>query len=211
MDKQQENISENKQHQNEDIEQDIKKITPLNINKPKDSKDGVQSAINLSKLESLKFVCSSIRDYIGSYISIADTKAGVLIGIYTGIISLIVTKGPRFFEIYYKKWSIIEFITFGSLIFFISGVIASLLVVWPKTSTSKKQGLVSWVHISNYNSVDKYLMDLLSTAEDQIHIQIAELNYDLSVICKKKYKLLSLAFRAGVVGSILLVIIIVCR
>lgn len=211
MEDQQQDISKMTQNQDKTIDQDIQRIAPLNLDKPKDTKEGVQSTIDPSKIAALKEVCVSIRDYISSYISLADTKAGILIGIYSALISLGIAKGPKIYEVAFKQWGMLEYVSLAFLGSFVFGIVLCLKVVWPKTSTSKKQGFVSWVHISNYEKVDNYLKGFLSATEAQIHTQIAELNYDLSIICKKKYELLSLAFKAGVAGSVLLAAVLLLK
>ena len=69
-------------------EKDIEKLTPLNISGPGDTKAGIKSVNNKLSLETLKDVAPSIRDYISGYISLADAKAGILIGIYSGLLSI---------------------------------------------------------------------------------------------------------------------------
>jgi len=160
-------------------------------------------------LDFLKNVLPSIRDYVGNYIALADTKAGVLIGVYSALLSFGVLKKISLFKISLNQWSISEYLTLGSWLLLLLALLFAVLVVWPKTSTSKKQGFVSWPNISNHSTVDDYLKGILLVGENELLSQLCVLNYDLSIICKRKYSFLSLAFKVGVVGVALLLILLI--
>ncbi len=189
-----------------DMNKDSEKLSPLNINKPAEDKNGIQSSDQKTKIGILKEICPPIRDYISGYIGLADAKAGVLIGILSALLSFEISKHAEAFRVPLNQWNNVEYLFLICVMFLSAAVVCSLLVVWPRTLASNKRGLVSWVNIAGYNKVDDYLKDLLSASEDQIVSQICELNYYLSIICKRKYFWLSWAFKVGGIGVILLLV-----
>ncbi len=190
------------------IEKDIQKLAPLDLDKPSGTNEGVQSSAQKPILNFLKEICPSIRDYVSGYISLADAKAGVLIGVFSGLLSLSITKGNKILALPIQQWQLLDYLTFFDWVVLALGIICSLFVVWPKTSTCKKRGFVSWVHIANYKDVDSYLKDILSTSESEISGQLCELNFDLSNVCKRKYFWLSWSFRFGFSGSVILAVLL---
>ena len=200
----QKDISQSSLDAEKAVNRDIEKLAPLNVSKPKETKEGIQSAHKESA--DVSSIYSSIRDYIGSYISLADAKAGILIGIFSGLLSFSFINKSDLLKIAIKEWHLFDFFILGSWILFVLAIICALFVVWPKTLTNKKHGFVSWVHIANYKNIDEYLKDILSASNSHISEQICELNYDLSLVCKQKYTWLSRSFKAGLCGVVLILI-----
>ncbi|MHB8139531.1 MAG: Pycsar system effector family protein [Smithellaceae bacterium] len=204
----QEDVNKISSDQGKAIEEDIQKLAPLDLGKPSGANEGVQSFVQKPILNLLKEICPSIRDYVSGYISLADAKAGVLIGVFSGLLSLSIAKGNKILALPIQQWQIIDYLTFFDWMVFALGIMCSLFVVWPKTSTCKKRGFVSWVHIANYKDVDSYLKDILSAGESDISGQLCELNFDLSNVCKRKYFWLTWSFRLGFFGSVLLAVLL---
>lgn len=204
----QEDISKEHTKRSECIETAFQNVAPLAIDKPEGSSTGLQSVSQRVSLDFFMSVLPSIRDYISGYISLADAKAGVLIGVYSGLLSLSVLKEIRNLQPPIGHWGSLEYLTVGSWMLLLVALVLLALVVWPRTITSRKQGFISWPHISNYNSIDDYLKNILSTNDNEIVAQICVLNYDLSKICKRKYLFLTWAFRIGVVGAIVLLFLL---
>ncbi len=197
----QEDITKIATTQDETAAKEFEKLTPINLSKPDEIKHGIQLAHQSSSSELLNHLSPSIRDYISHYISLADAKAGVLIGVYSGLLSLGVTQESDILKLAIQEWKTPEYFALLTWLLFLTAIVFALLVVWPKTSSSKDHGLVSWVHIANYNSVENYLRDVLSADANTIASQTFVLNYDLSKICKRKYRFLSLAFKTGLFGA----------
>ncbi len=202
----QKNIRNGESNQEQNLDKDLEKLSPLNINKPAEGKDGVQSVGQKSNVGILKEICPSIRDYISGYIGLADAKAGVLIAILSALLSFEISKHEEMFRIVVGQWRGIEYLSLMCSAFLSGAIVCALLVVWPRTLISNRRGLVSWVHIAGYNKVDDYLKDFLLADEEQIISQICELNFNLSLICKRKYFWLSWAFKIGGFGVIALLI-----
>jgi len=198
------------QSEKDAIFKDVKKIKSIDVFKKQDI---AKAEIKLSKgkeyPEIAKEISASIRDYINKNISLADAKAGLLIGIITGFLTLTYLYGPKMFEKPIKNWSFPEIASFIGCVVLISSISFSLLVVWPRTLTSKKRGFISWVNVANYNKVTEYLKELSSADEGQIIESLYELNYDLSVVCRRKYYWLRWAFILGFVGIIICTFVLI--
>lgn len=203
----QKDISQGSSDTEKSIDKDIEKLEPLSVSKPKEIKEGIQSANKESSDRSSMY--SSIRDYIGNYISLADAKAGILIGIFSGLLSFSFINRSDLFKIAINEWHLFDFLMLCGWVLFVLGIVCALFVIWPKTMTAKKQGFVSWVHIANYKNIDDYLKDVLSAGDPKVSEQICELNYDLALVCKRKYIWLSRSFKLGLCGVILTVIFLV--
>ena len=204
----QEDINKTPTDQGKEVEKDIKKLASLGIGKPNNTNDGIQSVEQKPIINVLKEIYPSIRDYISGYISLADAKAGVLISILSGLLSLGLSKGNKILVLPVQQWQLTDYFIFFDWIVFVLGITFALFVIWPKTSICKKKGFISWVHISNYESVDLYLKDILSARESEISGQLCELNYDLSRVCKRKYFWLAWSFKFGLFAIILFAVLL---
>lgn len=206
-----EDIKKDSADQIKQIEKDIEKLTPLGLKEPSSEKGDIQSSIQKPIINLLKEICPSIRDYVGNYISLADAKAGVLIGVFSALLSVGISKGSNILALPIKQWSVLDYFVLVDWAAFVLGIVFALFVVWPKIPTSKKKGFVSWVHIAAYKGVDSYLKDILSSNDAEISGQLCELNYDLSHVCKRKYFWLAWSFRLGLSASVLLGILLVLK
>jgi len=206
-----EDIKKDSTNQTKQIEKDIDKLTPLGLKEPSGEKGDIQSSVQKPIVNLLKEICPSIRDYVSNYIALADAKAGVLIGVFSALLSVGISKGDKIFTSPVNQWSVLDYCVLLDWSAFILGITFALLVVWPKTPTCKKKGFISWVHIAAYKEVDSYLKDILSSGEAEISGQLCELNYDLSHVCKRKYFWLAWSFKLGFSGSVLLGILLVLR
>lgn len=193
------------------ISEDIQKLTPLNLlkEKPETKKEEIKLSDKREFSEVAKEAVSSIRDYISTYITLADAKAGFILGIAGGLLATTYLNGPQIFQINLKMWGIVDFLTFTGLLCLAAAIYFSLLVVWPRTPVSKKKGFCSWVHIANYKTTEEYLKDIISANDEKMVEALYELNYDLSTVCKQKYLGLSKAFRWELVGVIICALVLI--
>lgn len=136
------------QSEKDAISEDIEKLKPSEVLKEKKE---IAPEIKLGEKkeysELTKEISASIREYITTYITLADTKAGFLLGITAGLLTTIYLYGPKIFEKALKSWTLLEFSTVIGSLLLIGSIYLSLLVVWPRIPTSKKKGFISWVHV----------------------------------------------------------------
>lgn len=215
------NKAENKEYVKEDIPQiqtsekkaiseDVKKLKSVDILKEKDdTKSEIIASEKKQYPDIIKEMSVFIRDYIINNISLGDSKAGIFIGVVTGVLTVTYLYGPEIFEKSLKTWAFFEVTSFIGCLLLVISIYFSLRVVWPRTLTSKKKGLISWVHIVKYKDAAEYLKEIFSTNEGQIIENLYELNYDLSSICNKKYANLKRAFVIGFIGIILCIFVLI--
>ena len=110
---------------------------------------------------------------------------------------------------FFRTWDLLDLISFFSLTSLIIAITSAISVVFPRLITNKNKGLVSWVDISNYESSNDYLSDLLKKNEEEIMKEHYSVNYFLSLVCKKKYYWMSLSFIAMIIGMMLGIIVFV--
>lgn len=185
------------------VSEDVQKLTPLDVLKEKpETKEEVKLGEKREFPEVAKEAASSIRDYISTYITLADAKAGFVLGIATGLLAATYLNSPKILKTSIMMWGFVDYITLSGFLCLGAAIYYSLTVVWPRTPTSKKKGFFSWVHISNYKSTEEFLKDILSANDGKMLEILYELNYDLSVVCKQKYSRLSKAFILALIGII---------
>jgi hypothetical protein len=117
--------------------------------------------------------------------------------------------GPKLFQKSINAWGLPEVASFMGYTFLLGGIYSALLVVWPRISSVKQKGFISWIHVSNYDKVETYIQDIFSANESQIVENLYRLNYDLAIICKRKYHWLSSAFKLTVIGCIISIVVFV--
>ena len=205
-----EDISQIQPSEKKAISEDVKKLKSVDILK---EKNNTKAEIVVSEKKQypdiIKEIPVFIRDYIINNIALGDSKAGILIGVVTGVLTVTYMYGPKIFEKSLKTWAFPEVTSFLGCLLLVISIYFSLRVVWPRTLTSKKEGLISWVHISNYKNVTKYLKEIFSANEGQLVENLYELNYDLSSVCYKKYANLKRAFVIGFIGIILCIFVLI--
>lgn len=187
----------------EAMSEDVQKLQSLDIFKKKaETKEEIKLGEKKDLSGIVKEILCSIRGSIDTYISLADAKAGFLLGIAAGLLTATYLYGPKIFTTSLNEWEIPEILSSIGILLLSSSICFSLLTVWPRMRTSKRKGLFSWVHVANYKGMQEYLRDLRSANEGKIVEELCELNYDLSVVCKQKYLWLSLAFKSSLIGII---------
>lgn len=194
-----------------EFQEDVDKLKPIDdLFKQKDTGTPEIKVSEEKKYSDIaKEIASSIREYISVYISLADAKAGILIGVDSGLLAAFYFHGPKLFQKSFNIWGVLDVISFLGYLFLVGGIYSALLVVWPRTSSVKQKGLISWIHVSNYDKVEAYIQDIFSANESQIVENLYRLNYDLAVICKRKYHWLSSAFKLTVIGCIISIVVFI--
>ena len=186
------------------ISDDVQKLQPLSVFKTKaETKEEIKLGEKKDSSGIVKEILCSIRGSVDTYISLADAKAGFLLGISAGILTTTYLYGPKIFTTSFHEWKIPEILASIGILLLCSSICFSLFTVWPRMRNSKRKGLFSWVHVANYEGAKEYLRDLESANEAKTVEGLCELNYDLSVICREKYRWLSLAFACGLIGIII--------
>lgn len=191
------------------ISDDFKKLKAAEVIK---AEDATKAELKLSERATpsklVQEIALPIRDYIGSYISLADAKAGVLIGISTGLLAATYLNAPKLSEIALRNWKLPEILTLLALFFLTLGIGLAVFVIWPRGLKDRGKGFFSWVNISNFETPSEYVKKLFELKEGEITQGIYELNHCLAVVCKLKYRWLKEAMKAVTIGAILSIVVL---
>ncbi len=192
------------------MSEDVQKLGSLSIFKRKaEAKEEIKLGEKKDSSGIVKEILPSIRGSIDTYISLADAKAGFLLGIAAGLLAVTYSYGPTIFTTSLNEWKTPEVLSSIGIFFLSLSICFSLFTVWPRMRTSKRKGLFSWVHVAGYKGVKEYLRDLGSASEGKMVEGLCELNYDLSVVCRQKYLWLSRAFKSSLIGIIVCIGVLV--
>lgn len=147
-----------------------------------------------------------INEYLNSYIRLADTKAGVIIALSIGFITLLINQ--NIIEFLYAEYlnTLIKMPAFYiltiSLILLVLGLIFSIVVIFPRTSIKGKEGLIFWDNIKNIKK-NEYIQKVLELNDKDIINCILEHNHDLAEVAGKKYRYLRLSIWIATIGLLL--------
>ena len=143
------------------------------------------------------------REHIDRYISIADTKAGFLIGLLSAVMLGLYQSSARHpLRVPVNPWTATGFLFVIALVFLAAAVSLSMFVVRPRLINTAKKGLIPWLGISSFRSREEYLRSLSAATRSQLIEDLASNVYDLSKIARKKYDWLRWSFLAGGLGLI---------
>ena len=142
----------------------------------------------------------SAHQYIREYIRLADQKATFFFTGATALLAFLYNKGVS--ERWLKPvmtWNILDTIAFFAMTALALGAFLSLLVVIPRRPGSRR-GYLFWEAIAEYENGRQYA-DELATLTPATLAQIkAEHCFDLSRVCRMKYRMLRVALWIGAVG-----------
>lgn len=173
---------------------------------PQSSTDGMKSNSNIpltdpKELEiRLKFA-EETHQYVRDYIRQADQKATFLFAGSSGLLAYLNALNiTNLWMSNPKTWGIIEVLCFIATASLIAGCICCAGTVVPRLKGSKK-GIVFFEAIKEYENSAEYACDLLTKKPSQLCEAKYKHIYDLSSICRDKYKSLVWGFRFGMVGA----------
>ncbi len=147
----------------------------------------------------LKFA-EETHQYIREYIRLADQKATFFFTGGTALLAFLYNKGV---STHWLKplmtWNILDVTAFLAMAALSFAILASLLVVIPRTPGSLR-GYLFWEAIAEFESARAYADDLSQMSSASLFQIKTEHSYELARVCRRKYKLLRLALRVGAVG-----------
>jgi len=170
---------------------------------------GIEASEKVEFSEVREKIATAVRDYVIHQIVLADTKSGLLIGSLTGLLIAVYKYGPNIFEKNLKTWQFPDVLTVAGYLTLLTSIALCMLVIWPRTGSSRKKGCICWLHVANYLCVGEYLKDVCNVTDEGLLGEEWELNYDLSLVCKSKFRCLEWAFRIGVIGIIICCMVLI--
>lgn len=140
--------------------------------------------------------------YLREYISRADQKATFFFAALTALLAFLNTQNvPARWLKDIRQWSIVDTLGFVSMFGLAVGAFFLLAVVFPQLKGSRR-GLLFFNAIAEYESSSEYANDVLARSGDDI-VRTKLLHcYELSIVCKTKYRVLRVGFWVGAIGVI---------
>lgn len=131
--------------------------------------------------------------YVRHYIALADTKAGVIFALASGIIGYLLNDDNVQILLLSPSCSTEFVISILALLFL--GVVATLafLVFAPRLADPSKEGLVFFGAVADKTTSDKYVQDVAGSTEQDLTKARLKHCYDTASVCARKYKLLKAA------------------
>ncbi|QDS98470.1 Pycsar system effector family protein [Adhaeretor mobilis] len=153
----------------------------------------------------------SVHGYLNEYIRFADTKASAVIawsGAFLGTLVATDCHGQIWGEKFFSYW--VTCMTLGAFVLLGLAFIFAIVVVAPSLSFDKqaKQGFIYWESIRQFESGITY-SGAVSSCND-LGERVAQHNYELADIARKKFRLVNWSIRLAAAGSVLGVLTIFC-
>lgn len=201
--------SENNQAPSGDIQENISQITnPTSLFgnvAATSSRNGIEEKqvdiVDSSKVLEIKLkYAEEIHQYIREYIRIADQKAAFFFAVSVSIVAYL--NQQSYLTNWITNpiyWSIVEILGFIASISILVSAIACLLVVMPRLGGSKR-GIIFFNAISEYQTQQEYLSDVLSATPSKLCEEKLKHAYDLAKVCIRKYSALRWGLWSGALG-----------
>jgi hypothetical protein len=132
-----------------------------------------------------------VHEYLSHYVDVADTKAGVLIGLASALLGFIFTQ---------TNYQCSHFLLMAILLeIFAVGI--SVYAVLPRLYTGHK-GYIFWEDILTWSSPKSYTLQVSDLTRENIEEDYAQQNYYLSKILNRKFSAIRWGMLSFIVGAI---------
>jgi hypothetical protein len=142
------------------------------------------------------------------YIQLADQKAMFFFAGATALLAFLFRSGvsSRWMK-HVMTWHVLDLVTFIAMLALGVSAVIAMLVLIPRTNGSRR-GHVFWEAIAEFANARAYADDLSGLSAATLAQLHAEHCYELSVVCRKKYRVLKAALWVGAVGLVATVIVL---
>jgi hypothetical protein len=138
-----------------------------------------------------------VHSYVADHIRLADEKAGFTVTVSSAMLAFLHTQ--KLLPSLVFEMSFVGFLRFLSVSGLGLAISSAAWVVLPRT-TGDPKGIVFWKAIAAMNSSQLYENIIKEMSPEGLSSELARHVYELSSICREKYKRLSFAMHAGSVG-----------
>ena len=165
---------------------------------------------NLRKYDFVKH----INDYLHGYIKFADTKAGVIIALSIGFITILFNQ-----KIHEPLFKMCKGQLFNNLLFYLTivtflsimiGLFFAISVIFPRTSPQRTKSLIFWENILEHKK-EEYKTKIKELNTQEIIDSLSEHNYLVASVSNQKYKGLKVSMIFSFVGIILGLVCLVIK
>ena len=134
-----------------------------------------------------------VHEYLSHYIDVADTKAGILIGLGSALLGFIFTQTNYHCSCFLLTAILLEILAVG----------ISIYAVLPRLYTGRK-GYIFWEDILTWSSSKSYALQVSDLTQENIEEDYAEQNYYLSKILHRKFSAIRWGMLSFAVGAVFL-------
>ena len=141
-----------------------------------------------------------IHDYVGEYIRLADQKAAFVFSACAALLAFLYQKGvsQRWLKVP-TGWGVGDAIAFLAMLGLGAAAFVAVGVIVPRLYGSR-QGFFFWTAITHFGSPARYAEAALQVRPaDLVRAQL-EHTFELSRICRQKYRVLNVSIVFGAVG-----------
>lgn len=174
--------------------------------------EGVVSVAETSELDgsaNLDSYTQHLHSYIREYISVADRKASFIFTIGAALLVFLYEKGVVVSWLKTPNtWAFSEFIAFLAIGGLAISCILAVVVIVPRLSGSKR-GFVFWESIAEFDTPSEFSEAAQKLVGRELTREFLRHAYELSKVCKYKYRILNWSLRVGAVGAVSTIIYLV--
>ena len=147
--------------------------------------------------------------YMSDYIKLADQKAAFFFATTTGLIALLYKdQSLLIWVVDPRSWNFHQLVAFVATLALSIQAFMCLFTTVPRLKGSKR-GFLYFMAVAEYPSSEQYASDAMKLTESDIIRTWFTHSHELALIAKKKYEALSFAMKAGAVGTIASLILVI--
>jgi len=140
--------------------------------------------------------------YMSEYIKLADQKAAFFFAAATGLIALLCKdQSLLVWLVDPRGWTLKHLVAFIATAGLSFQALMCLFTAVPRLKGSKR-GFLYFMAVAEYPSSEQYASDILKLTESDIARIWLTHSHELALIAKKKYQALSFGMKAGAVGTV---------
>jgi len=144
-----------------------------------------------------------VHDYIRDYIRLADEKAAFVFGAAVAAGAVVYRLGPSLNWVGdLSSWTGSGLGEVLGLVFLALAAGSAIVVVIPRLRGSRA-GLIFWQAIAERENASEYAAEVKLRSAEELEEELIRHCYDLAVICKRKYRWLSVSFWSAIVGLLI--------
>jgi len=131
----------------------------------------------------------NVHGYMNEYIRFADTKAGVVIVLASGLVAGLYAANLHvpIVSTWPVAWEWLGVLSALAFLLLASGIVLAVWAIRPRLTNDQQCGFVFWESIRGFRSASEYWQALRAEGEERLAEHLAGHLYTLASVCRKKY------------------------
>lgn len=140
-------------------------------------------------------------EYVLKNIAAADTKAIALIAVASALLGYACQNHEylHWIKIWPNAWCLRDWLAGVAVLALVVSEASALRVLWPNLSGAA-QGTIYWRSVANFKSADEYAQTILRTNDNVLTENLLRHCFEVSRVCRSKYRRLRVGLWAGLFG-----------